>query len=111
MKVDIEKHGTVTVIAPTDSLIESALPDMREALEETAGGAGTRRVIDMSNVAFVDSLGIEFLLDHAGNNAGGPIQPRLAALSDTVRESLHVTETLRSFVVFESVEAAVRSYL
>lgn len=112
MKVEVEKHGTVAVLVPADSIVEESLPDMREvAAEISASGAGARCVLDMSNVAFVDSAGIEFLLDYAGSGNGAPIQPRIAALNETVREALQITETIRQFSIYESVESAVRSYL
>lgn len=65
----------------------------------------------MTHVPFVDSAGVEFLLAFAGDEAAGALRPRVVGLSDTVREVLYLTEALKRFFVFDSVEAAVRSYV
>ncbi len=110
MRVDVEKQGTVTVMVPRDALTEGTIPETRIAFVDH-GGTAVRMVIDMSHVTFLDSAGIEFLLERCGNLTLGPLRPRLAALTDTVRESLALTKSIRRFSIYDTVEAAVRSYL
>lgn len=137
MRVEVQKHGTVTVLTPQDALIESNVHDLHAALEREAEQRNVRVVLDLSNVPYVDSAGIELLLAHCGNPplqpsarklppsegaprsepirareaAPGGLRPRLAGLSDTVREALDLTDTLKRFAIFDSVHAAVRSYV
>ena len=141
MKVDVQRHGTVTVIVPQDALTESTLPALQECLAGDGVLSAVRMVLDLSQAPYLDSAGIEFLLSFCGNpplqtearrnevregpraaaDAGRPVavrapgmgglRPRLAALTETVREALDVTDTLRRFSIFDSVHAAVRSYV
>ena len=111
MKIDLEKHGTVSVVVPRDALTESTVPELQRALSGAGRGGGMRLVFDLRNVPFIDSAGLELLLGVAGNAAVGALRPRLAGLSDTVREALDLTDTLSRFYVFDTVESAVKSYL
>ncbi len=110
MKVDVQKHGSVTIVVPRDALTESNLPDAQRILASEAQQA-VRLVLDLTHVPFLDSTGIEFLLTLAGNTAGGALLPRIASIGDTVREALYLTDTLKRFQVFDTVEAAVRSFV
>lgn len=111
MKVDVEKHGTVNVVVPRDALTEAAVGDVQQVLESEVRQTRVRLVLDLTHVPFVDSAGIEFLLTVAGNASAGAMRPRLAGVNETVREALFLTGTLPRFYLFDSVEAAVRSYL
>ena len=112
MKVAVERHGTVTVVTPHDALSEATLGDLQDALNQVAESGGqARTVLDLNQVAFVDSTAIEFLLDIGGAEGQRGFQPRVAALNETVRDALYLTEVLPRLAVYDSVEAAVRSYL
>lgn len=111
MKIELERQGSVTVLVPRDSLTEGTVNDLRMLLEEEAEKTGARLVLDMTHIPFVDSVGIEYLLNAAGDSSVGALRPRLASLSDTVREALYLTGCLKRFSLFDSVEAAVRSYM
>lgn len=111
MKVERLRQGSITVATPHDALTEASLPAVRGALEPEAGQIRARLVLDMADVPFVDSAGIEFLLELAGETAAGATRPRIVGLTDTVREALYLTDTLERFFVFDSIEAALRSYI
>ena len=111
MKVEIQQHGSVRVVVPPDALTEALVEDVQTILSADGGQIGVRLVVDMSQVAYVDSAGIEFLLELAGQTAAGASRPRLAALNETVTEALNLTETRTRFQVFDSVEDAVKSYV
>jgi len=110
MKVDVQRRSGVTVLAPRDALTEAVVPDFQQALEGEGQSGCTRLVLDLANVPYVDSAGIEALLRTAGDTAGGGLRPRLAALTDTVREALQLTDTLDRFFRFDTVDDAVRSF-
>jgi anti-anti-sigma regulatory factor len=152
MKIDLQRHGTVTVVVPQDALTESTVAELRTALEREGLQHNVRLVLDLAQVAYVDSAGIEFLLGFCGNpplqqiprreaaskaaatpgvlpaaraagaetavkatrpreSQAGGLRPRLAGLNDTVREALYLTDALKRFSIFDSVPAAVRSYV
>ena len=111
MKVDLQKHGSVKVVVPQDAITEAAVEDLQHALEAEAHEAAVRLVVDMTRVPYVDSAGIEFLLALAGDASAGALRARLAGLTETVREALSLTDMLKRFHIFDTVEAAVRSYV
>ncbi|MBK8915618.1 MAG: STAS domain-containing protein [Phycisphaerales bacterium] len=111
MKVDVEKHGSVTVLVPRDALSTTCVPDLERVLDEQSRGGARRMVLDMTHVAYVDSAGIELLLRVADDRRPAANRPRLAGLTATTREAFDLTDTLRRLYVFDTVEAAVRSYL
>ena len=110
MKVELLRQGGVTVAVPHDALTEATVLELQSALAGEAQQTGAKLVFDLKNVAFVDSAGIEFLLRLAGDRRVGALRPRIVELSESVREALDLTETLGRFFVFDSVEAAVKSY-
>ncbi|MFH1747151.1 MAG: STAS domain-containing protein [Planctomycetota bacterium] len=111
MKVEFQKHGSVTVVIPRDALTEATVPEVQSTFEQETARAAKRLVLEMNDVPYVDSTGIEFLLAFAGETATGTMRPRVVGLTDTVREALYITDTLKRFLLFDSVEAAVRSFV
>ncbi|MFK7790789.1 MAG: STAS domain-containing protein [Phycisphaeraceae bacterium] len=106
-----QRHGAVAVIKPdgpciqeqAQALNESALPKVRPMMG--------RVVIDLSASAYVDSLGLETLLDlsDAMENCGQTL--RLAGVSATVREVLDLTGLTNRFEFHDDTNLAVRSFL
>ncbi len=111
MKVDVAQHGSVAVIVPRGAITESEVEALQRTLGTDDARGGGRQVLDMSHVPWVDSAGIEFLLQFAASAPSAGLRPRLAALTDTVREAFDLTETLKRFYRFDTVESAVRSYM
>jgi anti-sigma B factor antagonist len=70
-----------------------------------------RVVIDMSAVPFVDSKGLESLVDLTEEMAKSGQVLKLCAPSKTVREVLELTAVVSMFDHFEDVNSAVRSFL
>jgi anti-anti-sigma factor len=111
MKVDVQAHGSVTVMVPHGALVASEVDSFRQhvepAVQQRAGG---RIVLDFRDVPYVDSAGIEALVELLGcGSGGGDVQPRLAQLADTCREALDLTDCLSRLSVFDTVENAIRS--
>ena len=111
MKVEVQRRGSVTVVVPHDALTETTVGELEELVAGENGQSGARLVLDLGQVPFADSAGIELLLRFAGDRRAGSLRPRVVKLSETVREALDLTNTLERFLVFDSVEAAVRSYV
>jgi anti-anti-sigma factor len=111
MKVDVEIRGSVTVVIPNGALVDTEIDDVRRALTSGQQEAAPRVVMDMTEVAYVDGAAIEFLLEFAASAPSRNMQPRIAGLTETVREALDLTDTLSRFYRFDSVESAVRSYM
>lgn len=110
MKVDTQVHGNVTVLVPHGPLITDELPSFRKTLDTATESRMGRVVIDMREVPFLDSTGIEALLTISGHVPGALARPRLAGLSDTCREALDLTDVLHRLDVFDTVENAIKSF-
>jgi len=108
MNLQAQQHGTVTVLRPRGPLAGQDAADFRGQVERELQAKGGRVVLDFSEVPYLDSAGIEALLDLCVDRAGMP-SPRLAKLAETCREALDLTRTLPLLEVFDTVENAVRS--
>lgn len=109
MKIHTQMHGTVAVVAPHGPLVAEDLDDLRAAISDSAARQGGRVVIDMANVPYLDSAGIELLLETCSLSQTGR-RPPLAALTETCREALELTDVLPRLGTYDTVENALRSF-
>lgn len=109
MKIDAEQHGQVTVLTPRGPLIGSDVDQLQRQLAKTmAEGAGPI-VLDASTVAFLDSHGLEVLVDTTEQliRSGGAL--KLCGANDIVREVLDLTDLAPLFEQFDDVDAAIEN--
>ncbi len=108
MKVQTQQQGNVTVVGLHGPLITDELEDVRRALQPGNGDL-RRTILDMSDVPYLDSNGIELLLELCGAHLSPHQRPKMAALSETCLEALELTDVLPRLDVFDTVENAIRS--
>ena len=111
MKLSQQRHGAVTLIRPEGPLTEADAVEFGQAATGLIAQTLGRFVIDLSAVPFVDSAGLETLLDltDALGNSGKVL--KLCGTNKTVRQVLELTEIDTLFDHFEDVNSAVRSFL
>jgi anti-anti-sigma factor len=110
MKVDTTPHGMVTVVVPHGPLVADELSDFRRAVESATQRHGGRVVIDLADVPYLDSGGIETLLNLYTAQRWSTGGTKLAKLTETCREALDLTDVLPRLDVFDNVENALRSF-
>lgn len=96
---------------------DTSTPDPRSAARnpqspdsEAPGPLFPKRVVlDLADVPYLDSSGIELLLELCGVQVAPHQRPKLAALSETCLEALELTSILTRLEVFDTVENALRS--
>lgn len=110
MKVDVQAHGSTTVLAPHGALALDAVPQFRQQVQTHADARQGRVVVDFRNVPYLDSAGIEALLELCGERRSATPRPKLAHLNDVCREALDLTDVLARLEIFDTVENALRSY-
>jgi anti-anti-sigma factor len=110
MKTDIQLHGSVSVLIPHGPLAGDELDDFRRDFQAAIAHKSGRVVLDMSDVPYLDSAGIEALLGLCTGSEAATAGPRLAQLGETCREALDLTNVLPRLTVFDTVENAIRSY-
>lgn len=109
MKVHSQPHGNITVLTAHGPLLAEESIDLRRSIE-TAMAAGAKRVVvDLADVPYLDSGGIELLLESCDVTHSPYQRPVLAALSETCLEALELTNCLPRLEVFDTVENAMRS--
>jgi anti-anti-sigma factor len=111
MKIQESKQGAVTVLKPSGPLTQADAGDFKtvtlRALESNLG----RILVDMSAVPFVDSLGLEALLDLTEQMQLSGQMLKLCATNKTLREVFTLTATAPLFEHFDDVNTAIRSFL
>lgn len=109
MKIDRFQHGSVLVLVPHGPITEDEMLGLREALEEASNNP--RVVLSLRESPYLDSKGLEMLLDLNDQfNAEGK-RLRLAELDDCCQEILYLTDYHDAFERYTSIDDAVRSLL
>lgn len=84
-------------------------PDLEAALEEAAGKAGHRLVVDLSGVDYLSSGGLTALAGAANRCRQNGGRLVLAVVSDPVRITLELAGLLAQIPVEPSIETAARA--
>jgi anti-anti-sigma factor len=110
MKISTKRVGTVDVLKPHGPLADDDAGVFFEAVKGRLAGANPRFVVDMEEVPYLDSRGIEGLVDAARDMQlrGGRL--RLAAVPQTCREVLDLTGHADELEFFQDSQDAVRSF-
>ena len=111
MKIHEQHQGAVTVLKPDGPLLESDAAQFKTTTAQVLLATLGRVVVDMSAVPFVDSKGLEALVDVTEEMSKSGQSLKLCATGKTVREVLELTELVSSFEHFEDVNSAIRSFL
>jgi anti-sigma B factor antagonist len=111
MKITEQQQGAVIVLKPEGPLIEAAVEEFKQRLLRTMAGTMGRFIVDMSAVAYVDSAGLEALIDVSEELGKSGQTLRLCAANKTVREVLELTDLTSHFDHFGDTNTAVRSFL
>ncbi len=111
MQIEETKHGAVTVLRPRGIIGADEAPVLRERATETFRKTLGRFVIDASDIPFVDSIGLETLVEVANELAASGLALKLCGETETLREILDLTDHAKAFEHFEEVGVAVRSFL
>ncbi|RMF83612.1 MAG: anti-sigma factor antagonist [Planctomycetota bacterium] len=109
MRVDVQSSGSVAVLTPHGPLIRDEVEDFDRVVRDSIKARDGRVVIDFQHVPYLDSAGIEALLEVASATPS-VTSPRFAQLGDTCREALDLTNVLAQLDVFDTVEHAIRSF-
>ncbi len=111
MRIDETKHGAVTVLKPKGPLGVDDAEDFKRRALDTLGLTLGRFVLDVSEVPFADSAGLEALADVGRELSESGLALKLCAENETMREVLDLTELNSLFEHYEDVSGAVRSFL
>ena len=111
MRINEQKSGAVTVLKPEGPILEADAAALKQKLMATLGASLGRFVVDLSAVPYVDSKGLEALVEVTEEMSRSGQALRLCAPNKTVREVLELTDLASMFDHFEDTNTAVRSFL
>jgi anti-anti-sigma factor len=111
LRLEIEQRGAVTVLRPAGPLCAQEATTFCEAVVDAFERSLGRCVLEASRIAYVDSQGLEALLDTSEKIASMGHSLRICAANATLREVLVLTELAPHFEFFADVGAAARSLL
>jgi anti-anti-sigma factor len=111
MRIDETKHGAVTVLKPKGPLGVDDAEAFKQRALETLGMTLGRFVLDVSEVPFADSAGLEALADVGQELIESGQTLKLCAETETLREVLELTDLSGLFEHYQDVSVAVRSFL
>jgi anti-anti-sigma factor len=111
LQLQQQQHGAVTVLKPEGPLTAEDAQQFKDtALGLLAGSLG-RCVVDACAIPFVDSKGLEALVEVNDETAQTGQALKLCGVTETVRRVLELTNLASQFEFFADVNAAVRSFL
>ncbi len=111
MKIEEQAYGAVTLMKPVGPVTEVDVEDLHAHLLEVRTRNLGRLVIDISAVPFIDSQGLECLLDLANEMEKTGQVLKLCGENDTFREILELTDLAAVFEHFPDAITAVRSFI
>src|SRR3990172_3102992 len=103
MDIHEHRHGAVTVIQPQGALNQADADNLKQRLMTAMEKSLGRLVLDMSAVPFVDSRGLEVMVEANEELAHSGQVLKLCHLNETLREVLDVTGLNPHFEQFDEV--------
>ncbi|MEM7681368.1 MAG: STAS domain-containing protein [Planctomycetota bacterium] len=111
--MEIREHqvGAVAVLEPRGALVEDAGALLRDRVVDLHRKQLGRLAIDAGGVPYIDSLGLEALLDASEVLIDSGRSLKLCGACETVREVLDLVGLASVVEQYENVQDAVRSFL
>ena len=108
MKLNSYKSGSASVICPREAITQAECDQLRMMAAEASVSGTSIIILDLSEVPFIDSVGLEMMLDleRACRDQGGHL--KLVGLSDNCTDILRLTDLSPRFEVLPTVEQALR---
>jgi len=106
-----QKHGAVTSLMPRGPITADDADQLKSQLLSVRSKSLGRLVLDLSAVPFIDSRGLEALLDVTDELAKSGQALKLCGANEVMREVLELTDLASMFEHFDDVNSGVRSFL
>jgi anti-sigma B factor antagonist len=110
MRINTQDYNNITVVELNGEFTSEFVPFFEENIQNILARGQTRIVLDMNNVGFIDSAGLETLLSLRDNCNENGKTLKLAALDETCSKILELTRLDREFDRYDELAQAVRSF-
>ena len=111
MEISEQTKGAVKVLRPRGPLCLADAEQFKRQASLVAGASLGRVVIDAAAIPYVDSRGLEVLVELGEELGQSGLALKLCEVNETIREVLDLTDLASLFEHYEDVNAAVRSFL
>ena len=111
MKIETTQMGSVLVLTPQGAVAQDDVDEFACLMEDHRRKTNGRLVLDMTQVSFLDSRGVEAIWDFADHQHESGQTTKLAAVPELCREILELTGVGSQVDIFDSCESAVRSFV
>ena len=109
MKLTCEDHDQLAIIKIQGELVGDHADELFKEIQERLNRQVRDFVFDLSDMDFIDSHGLEVILDVQEQTAEQLGQVRLAALAGNINEILRITRLASRIECHETVEGAIKS--
>ena len=106
MNITLTTHDDYAVVAVEGRLTATGAPRLRQSVDDAVAAGRARVVIDMGAVEFIDSSGIGALIGGLKSTRLADGDLRIAAVPETVRRVLKLTNLDRALREYPNAEAA-----
>lgn len=111
MRLDVSQHGAVTVLKPCGSIALEDAEQFRTALEDNLETSHGRFVVDFASTLFIDSIGLEAIVDMSDQLSERGQGLRVCGVTSTLAEVFDLTGISPFLDRYEEATSAVRSFL
>jgi anti-anti-sigma factor len=110
MQINAESYGHAVILNLKGELTEDSLVAFRQAVEHhLAGNQIVDLILNMEQVTFVDSEGLECLMDLQDQLAQKMGQVKLTNCDENIKKILEITHLQTYFEILETAAEAVRA--
>jgi anti-sigma B factor antagonist len=110
MRIATQDYNDITVVELNGEFTSEFVTSFEDSIQNLIGRGQAGIVLDMSNVVFIDSAGLESLLALRDRCHDNTRTLKLAALDETCRKILEVTRLAPEFDTYEELAGAVKSF-
>src|SRR4051812_18642825 len=103
MRIEEQSHGAVVILKPAGPLTGDACAELKTHIANVHQRTLGRFVIDATGVPFVDSDGLEVLLEATEQLIKSGRILKMCCANDTIRDSLDLTGIMSSFEHYDDL--------
>ena len=110
MNIGVESYGHAVILGLKGELTDDSLEALRQAVDKQLGERDVVDIVlDLEQVPFVDSAGLEYLADLQDNLAERLGHVRLLKCDENVAKIMEITRMDATFELFDDVSEAIKA--
>ena len=110
MRISTQDYSDITVVELGGEFTSEFVSFFEDSVQNVISRGQKGIVLDMSNVGFIDSAGLESLLELRDGCHEGGRALKLAAMEENCAKILEVTRLSHEFDTYEDLAQAVKSF-